>query len=132
MNDSKKLGAQIGEDFARMRTLGSQQQIEARNLVDQIVGRDPKVKLPQILGDERIKAWQQEKGVSDHNLKEALTEARKELRKRPQEDVIKVPPQTRSRRNAVVAKGEPAMPAAFAAGQTANQGVVENRSLDLL
>lgn len=132
MNDSKKLGAQIGEDFARMRTLGSEQQIEARNLVDQIVARDPKVKLPQILGDDRIKAWQQEKGVSDHNLKEALTQAREALRNRPEEDVIKVPPRKRSRQSAAEAKGERAKPAGFVPGQTANRGMVENRSLDLL
>lgn len=97
MPDTKQLGAQLGEKFAGLRASGSIQEREAKLLIDEIISRDPKVKLPSILDDEQVKAWQKENAVTDGQLKAALTAARSELKGKAVVNAVKVPPRARRR-----------------------------------
>ncbi len=97
MADTKKLGAELGAHFAQVRALGSKAEQEAKTLVDAILAGDPKIKLPHILADERVQSWQQQTGVSNGHLKDALTKARADLKSKPERDAINIPPRTRHR-----------------------------------
>jgi hypothetical protein len=132
MANTTQLGAELGEHFARERALGSDQEREARQLIDQIMAREPRVKLPRLLADERVQSWQKQTGVTDAHLKKALTTARAERKADPEPDPIKVPVRTRRRQTfglpprATATTGEKQQVA------ESQRGVVPNQDLTLL
>lgn len=132
MVDTQSFAAKLAADFAQMRSSGSQAQQEANLLIGIVLDADPKIKLTRLLADERLKEWQQEKGVKEMHLKRALAEGRAALKALASNEEIKVPPRARrgSRLKAQVATGpgvkneEPAAPHF--------SGLVPNLSLDHL
>ncbi len=132
MADTKKLGAELGEELARERTLGSAQDREARKLIDPIVARDPKVKLPRLLANERVQAWQKATGVTDGQLKQALTSARAELKANPAQEPIRIPTRTRVRSGINRTDGGPPSGTQATDKAEGRRGVIPNRDLTLL
>ena len=132
MADTKKLGAELGEKFARRRALGSVQEREAKLLISEIIAHDPKVKLPPILADEQVKAWQKETGVTDGHLKAALTDARSSLKDKADVDAVKLPRRSRHRNAHVPVTEAGAKNGAIKSDVPVAPGIVPNLSLDLL
>ena len=130
--DTKKLGAELGERLAKLRVLGSESAREAKILIGEIIKRDPKVKLPTILADPATQSWQKERGVTDGQLKTALTEARADLKPVVDPDEVKVPVKSRNRSASTAPKAAPAKGVPEVRGAPAVPGFVPNRTLDLL
>lgn len=129
---TEELGATLGEHFAKARSLGSLAEQEAKKLIDLVIERDPKVKLPALLADERVKAWQAQMSVSDHHLKEALTRARKAIEKVVDDRPIKVPGRARNgtaKTRSTKAEAAQTAPTSHAATLP---GIVPNLPLDRL
>ncbi|MEO1968424.1 MAG: hypothetical protein ABGW87_06895 [Sphingomonadaceae bacterium] len=120
MSEAENLGNEIGAEFAKVRAQGSKPQREARTLVEKILEHDPKAKLPDLLANEKIVAWQTANNVTDNHLKVALTNARAKLKK---VNVPKRPKPARSGTNSSTANRA----AAQARPQQAHLGIVPNQ-----
>jgi hypothetical protein len=132
MANTTQLGAELGEYFARERALGSDQEREAKQLIDLIVAREPRIKLPRLLADERVQAWQKQTAVTDAQLKKALTTARAERNANPEPEPIRVPVRTRKRNPGNPPAATPVKSAPGNAQADARRGVVPNQDLTLL
>ena len=132
MADTSKLGAELGEEFAQERTLGSAQEREAKQLIAIIFAREPRVKLPRILADERVQTWQNETGVTDAQLKKALTNARSERKANPELNPISIPPKRRKRTGTIISALANSTIGCPPNQVQASSGIVPNQDLALL
>jgi hypothetical protein len=131
MTDTSTLATELGDEFATEAALGSVQNQEARKLIEPIVARNSKVKLPQLLSNERVKAWQVATGVTDTQLKQALTKARAALKNVQQPSPVIVPVRKRSRVAAGPVVSKPA-PESNTHNTAVQRGLVPNQDLALL
>ena len=90
------IGAQIGSRLAKAKSSAMQPSVAVRVFVQALLGEYPNVKLPELIADDEVKRWLDQRTLGEGQLRQALTEMRRSLRSKLIDQPIKRPRQRKT------------------------------------
>lgn len=89
--DVASFGSQIGRRMAAAKLSVMQPSVAVRVFVDALLGEHPNAKLPELIADGEVKRWLDRRALGEGQLRQALTAARRALRAKGDEKIVKRP-----------------------------------------